>query len=1012
LHLSKIILHLLELLIFLQTHCLSSNIFVYSRLNFRMIASVKHLASSVSPKIFLGAATLSSVLVSTALSETVSISSLDDLGASSETINAIGQLPTYQNRTFDGVAQVNTKDATFAVSIDFNAGDSTNNGVIWESGGATIGSTLSYNQAAKTLRVHHSSNGGNALGVVTHQLTDAQVTGGDVEVVWAYDASEIEWELFVDGASSGTTAETTEANSLNNWSGGNAAGLGIFGGNFAAGNGDNTNLAAVANLGTTATINLEKGLRFWAGTDANFPFLVLKENSEITIKDPSFEINSGGDMTPGGWNNGLGPDWEGRDGANAGGAFEEYISGFVADGTDHVGIGTGYYIWQDTGVAIAPNTTYTLTVAAGNRNAGFSSSGNASTYALLAGATNLGAANYANTAAVIGNTSLTLASGSVDAAAFNESSFVDGAPLVFTTGATVPDENLVILLGDNSATGRSHFDNIRLDVRSRLRLASLYESRLGEAVIFNASLGNGLSNDYNYQWSLNGNPIPASEGGNQPKFSINGLAENEGSWKVVISDSEATYAEKTFEYRVFVDTDGDGLSDYREQNLTNTNFEVVDTDEDGLSDGEEVTLGTDPLVADTDEDGFSDYFEANITKTSPTIKTSLRAIESDQIHLQNFSDFNIDGGQTPDGSTVGGERYVPYISGISEDPFLVLTQDGNSGSNYYKLPIIDFLPESFEVKFDLQISGSGGLSDGFSITFGDIPVGSARGEFGYAEPGSLVIGWDTYPNSGEQTSVEVFGSGVSLGNHPHDFNSTKNKWVPVEVNWDNNILEVKYDGDIIFENLITTGFDRTSVKRLAFAATAGGDSQSTYIDNIEVTYYSASTASLNESNANEEAVVDASSGLPGDPSSYIYQWYFEDTLIPTSEGGNEVTYSINGVPQNEGTWKVLISDRETIYERTFEYRIFVDTDGDGLSDYREQNLTNTNFQIVDTDEDGLSDGEEVTLGTDPLVADTDVDGIIDGSEAGFGTDPLVADTDEDGVLDGAENCCRNQPPLL
>jgi hypothetical protein len=192
---------------------------------------------------------------------------LDDLGFPSETINAIGQLPTYQNRTFDGVAQVNTKDATFAVSIDFNAGDSTNNGVIWESGGATIGSTLSYNQAAKTLRVHHSSNGGNALGVVTHQLTDAQVTGGDVEVVWAYDASEIEWELFVDGVSSGTTVDTTAVNSQNSWSGGNAAGLGIYGGNFAAGNGDNTNLAAIANLGDTATINLDTGLRFWAGTD-------------------------------------------------------------------------------------------------------------------------------------------------------------------------------------------------------------------------------------------------------------------------------------------------------------------------------------------------------------------------------------------------------------------------------------------------------------------------------------------------------------------------------------------------------------------------------------------------------------------------------------------------------------------------------------------------------------------------------------------------------------------------
>ena len=242
---------------------------------------MKDLCSSFLSGVRLGAVTLSAILTGAALSETVSVGSLADLGAPSETLNTTGQKPTYQNRTVDGVAQVNTKDATFAVSIDFNAGDSAVNGVIWESGGATIGTSVSYNQAGKTLSVYHSSNGGNALGVVTHNLTDAQISGGDVEVVWAYDASEIEWELFVDGASSGTTAETTAVASLNNWSGGNAAGLGIFGGNFAAGNGDNTNLAAIANLGATGTINLTTGLQFWAGKDAQF--IAVPEPSSIAL---------------------------------------------------------------------------------------------------------------------------------------------------------------------------------------------------------------------------------------------------------------------------------------------------------------------------------------------------------------------------------------------------------------------------------------------------------------------------------------------------------------------------------------------------------------------------------------------------------------------------------------------------------------------------------------------------------------------------------------------------------
>jgi hypothetical protein len=182
--------------------------------------------------------------------------------------------------------------------------------------------------------------------------------------------------------------------------------------------------------------------------------------ASITINDPSFEINGGGDMAVGGWNNDLAPDWQGRDGQNAGGAFEEYISGFVADGTDHVGLATGYYLWQDTGVALAPNTTYTLTIAAGNRNANFSVAGNQTTYALLAGTAGLG--TFANTGEVIAD-GVTLAASAFDASTLAASSYADAPSLVFTTGATVPAENLVVLLGDNSASGRSHFDNIRLD---------------------------------------------------------------------------------------------------------------------------------------------------------------------------------------------------------------------------------------------------------------------------------------------------------------------------------------------------------------------------------------------------------------------------------------------------------------------------------------------------------------------------------------------------------------------
>ena len=234
--------------------------------------------SSLFMKTSLLITALSTAAVSAA---TVSITTLADLGAPSEILSAIEQRPTYNNQTVGEVGQIDTKDATFAASIDFYAGASTDNCVIWVAGGTTIGTSLSYNQAGQSLSVHHSSNGGNALGVLTYQLTDAQVSGGAIEVVWAYDSSEIEWELFVDGASSGTTVDTTGAASLNDWSGGNLAGLGIVAGNSVAGNGSNGGLPAAANLGTTASIDLGVGLKFWAGTNAQF--VAVPEPSSIAL---------------------------------------------------------------------------------------------------------------------------------------------------------------------------------------------------------------------------------------------------------------------------------------------------------------------------------------------------------------------------------------------------------------------------------------------------------------------------------------------------------------------------------------------------------------------------------------------------------------------------------------------------------------------------------------------------------------------------------------------------------
>lgn len=92
-----------------------------------------------------------------------------------------------------------------------------------------------------------------------------------------------------------------------------------------------------------------------------------------------------------------------------------------------------------------------------------------------------------------------------------------------------------------------------------------------------------------------------------------------------------------------------------------------------------------------------------------------------------------------------------------------------------------------------------------------------------------------------------------------------------------------------------------------------------------------------------------------------------------------------------------------------------DSDNDGLSNYVEIYMSDTDPTLADTDEDGtpdadedadqdgLSNAQELEIGTDLTKADSDGDGISDYKEINeSNTDPCKYDTDEDGLSDGDE----------
>jgi hypothetical protein len=149
-----------------------------------------------------------------------------------------------------------------------------------------------------------------------------------------------------------------------------------------------------------------------------------------------------------------------------------------------------------------------------------------------------------------------------------------------------------------------------------------------------------------------------------------------------------------------------------------------------------------------------------------------------------------------------------------------------------------------------------------------------------------------------------------------------------------------------------------------------------------------------ECSAGSNTIVDASP-LGQDNGDYSYKWYFRPiggTFGEIPEPFNQRFLSIACGESSEGTWKVEVSSdfATTITtSKSFEFRVFTDSDDDGLSDYNEGQIIGTDPLNNDTDGDGLLDGDEVnSYGSSPLLTDSNLDGYDDGYVVNYGYVPM------------------------
>jgi parallel beta-helix repeat protein len=161
-------------------------------------------------------------------------------------------------------------------------------------------------------------------------------------------------------------------------------------------------------------------------------------------------------------------------------------------------------------------------------------------------------------------------------------------------------------VNDNLATAAWSFSLISLPPTANAGVnIQLYQ---GENATFNGSGSHDDSGTIaNYTWNFTYNEALITIYGVNPSFKF----EKVGDYEVYLTvwDSQANSARDTMWVNVSgIDSDGDGLTDYDEENIYRTDPENPDTDSDGIGDGEEIENGTNPLDADFQEDeSFSEY---------------------------------------------------------------------------------------------------------------------------------------------------------------------------------------------------------------------------------------------------------------------------------------------------------------------------------------------------------------------------------------------------------------------
>ncbi|RJU88668.1 MAG: LamG domain-containing protein, partial [Candidatus Poseidoniales archaeon] len=147
------------------------------------------------------------------------------------------------------------------------------------------------------------------------------------------------------------------------------------------------------------------------------------------------------------------------------------------------------------------------------------------------------------------------------------------------------------------------------------------------------------------------------------------------------------------------------------------------------------------------------------------------------------------------------------------------------------------------------------------------------------------------------------------------------------------------------------------------------------------------------------SVEDTLDNMYSNDLSYVGATILSNSTLLANHGTS--LYMFDGDWENgSGSYTLLNSGTGTSGDMATCTTPYTDTDSDGLEDFLEENVYNSNPNSNDTDNDGLEDYSEILNGTNITNPDSDGDGLFDGHEVSIGSDPnVVEDSDGDGTAD-------------